>query len=99
MLRRRVYISPGFQLSKLLSSPIRNQRVITPRTRFIRYWVPIIRSVVIPVRSRSDLLRDIKHGRDGGCEYEAFENGIFPGSLEDGKRSGDGGIDQGFGEG
>jgi len=99
MLRRRIHVSPSFQLGELLSSSIHKRRVITPHTRFIRYRVPIIRSIVIPARSRSDLLRDIKHGRDGGCEDKAFEGGTFPGGLEDGKRSGDGGIDYGFGGG
>ena len=98
MLRRRIHISPNFQLSKFLSSSIRNQRVITPHARFIRYRVPIICSIVIPVRSRRGLLYDIEYGRDGGCENEAFEGGIFPGGLQDGERPSDCGIDQGFGE-
>jgi len=99
MFRRRIHISPSFQLGKLLPSSIHKRRVVTPHTRFIRYWVPIIRSIVIPVRSMSDLLRDIKHSRDGGCEDETFEGGVFSGGLEDGERSGNGGVDQGFGEG
>jgi hypothetical protein len=99
MLRRGIHISPSFQLSKLLSSSVRNQRVLALRTGFIRYRVPVIRGIVIPIRSRSGLLSDIEYGPNGGCEDEAFEGGIFPGGLEDGERSGDGGIDHGFGEG
>jgi len=97
MLRRRIHVSPSFQLGELLSNSIRNRRVITRHTRFVRYRVPIIRSIVIPIRSRSDI--PIKYGPGGGCEDEAFEGRVFPGGLEDRERSGDGGIDYGFGEG
>lgn len=93
MLRCRVHISPSFQLSKLLSNSIRNQWIITPHARFICYRVPIIRGIVIPIRSGTGFLRDIEYGRNGGCEDEAFEGGIFLGGLEDGERSGDGGVD------
>lgn len=99
MLRRRIHIGPKFQLGKLLSSSIRNQTVITPHARFIRYRVPIICSITIPIRSMRGILRDIEYGRDGGCEDEALEGGIFSGGLQDGERSGDCGIDQSFGEG
>ena len=51
---------------------------------------------MIPVRLRSDRFRDIKHGRYGRCEDEAFEGWVLSGCLEDGEGSGYGGTDVGF---
>jgi len=97
ILRRRVDISPSFQLGKLLRSSIRNHRRIGPHTLLVRYRVPIVRGVGVPVWSRTSLFRNIKHCSDGGCEDEAFEGRILSGGLEDGERSEDRGFDYSFG--
>ena len=82
MFRRRVHVGPSFQLNKLLSSSIRDPRVIARCPPLIRYRVPVIRGIVISVWPGSGLLRDIEHDCDGGCEDEAFKGGIFLGGLE-----------------
>ena len=99
MLRLRIHLSPSFQFRILLPNSICNYRNIGLHALFIGYRVPIIRGVVIPVRLRSDRFRDIKHGRYGRCEDEAFEGWVISGRLEDGEGSGYGGIDVGLFEG
>ena len=98
MLRLRTHLSPSFQLRILLPNSIRNYCKIG-LALLVRYRVPIVCDVVIPVQLGSDRYRDVKHGRYGRCEDEAFEGWVIWGRLEGGEGSGDGGIDVVFLEG
>ena len=84
VLRLWVHRSPSFQLSKLLCCPVRDHRRVALRPLFVLYWVPILCGVVMPASSGKVRPCDVEHGRDGGCEDEAFEPRVLSGGLEDG---------------